>query len=77
MTSPRVVLCCLGRIEIGTADSSTPSQEICMYNVGEKPGKGTYCCTNCDWEITLDDDDDRLPPCGNCGKGQNTKYVRC
>lgn len=49
-----------------------------MYSVGEKPGKGRYCCTtpNCDWSVTLDDDD-RLPPCGKCGKGQNTKYGRC
>ncbi len=48
-----------------------------MYNVGEKPGKGTYCCTDCDWKVTLDDDSDQLPPCGNCGKGQNTKYEKC
>lgn len=48
-----------------------------MYNVGEKPGRGRYCCTNCDWKVVLDDASDRLPPCGNCGKGQDTKYVRC
>jgi len=48
-----------------------------MYDIGEKPGKGTYCCTNCDWSVTLDDDDDRLPPCGKCGKGQDTTYNRC
>lgn len=47
------------------------------YNVGEKPGKGRYCCTNCNWSVQLDDADDRLPPCGNCGKGQKTTYVRC
>lgn len=47
-----------------------------MYNVGEKPGKGTYKCTNCDWTVRLDDNSDRLPPCGKCGKGQNTKYVK-
>lgn len=33
-----------------------------MYNVGEKPGKGTYKCTNCDWTVRLDDNSDRLPP---------------
>ena len=48
-----------------------------MHNVGEKPGKGTYCCTNCNWKVHLDDHNDRLPPCGNCGKGQNTKYKKC
>lgn len=49
------------------------------YNVGEKPGKGTYCCTTkgCDWMVKLDDKDDHLPPCGKCGKGQKTTYVRC
>jgi len=44
------------------------------YNVGEKPGKGVYACINCDWQVTLDDDSDRLPPCGSCEKGHNTKY---
>lgn len=48
-----------------------------MHKVGEKPGKGRYCCTKCNWSVRLDDDSDRLPPCGNCGKGQNTTYVRC
>lgn len=44
------------------------------YDVGEKPGKGTYQCTSCNWKVRLDDDSDRLPPCGSCGKGQQTKY---
>lgn len=48
-----------------------------IHDVGEKPGKGDYCCTNCGWSVTLDDDDDRLPPCGNCGKGQETQYKHC
>ena len=30
-----------------------------------------------DWSVYLDNADDRLPPCGNCGKGQNTTYRRC
>lgn len=48
------------------------------YNIGEKPGKGKYCCNNCNkWSVTLDDTTDTLPPCGNCGKGQNTTYNRC
>ena len=46
-----------------------------MYSIGEKPGKGTYQCVSCSsWKVTLDDDDDRLPPCGHCGAGQNVKY---
>lgn len=48
-----------------------------MYKIGEKPGKGKYCCASCNWSVTLDDASDRLPPCGNCGKGQNTTYYRC
>lgn len=47
------------------------------YSIGEKPGKGKYCCTNCNWSVDLDDADDRLPPCGNCGKGQQTTYNNC
>lgn len=39
-----------------------------MYSVGEQPGKGRYCCTNCRYSVVLDDDSDRLPPCGNCGR---------
>ena len=33
-----------------------------QYDVGEKPGKGRYCCVDCDWSVYLDDDSDRLPP---------------
>jgi ribosomal protein S27AE len=47
------------------------------YSIGEKPGIGRYCCTNCNWGVYLDNDDDRLPPCGNCGKGQDTTYTKC
>lgn len=47
------------------------------YDIGEKPGKGTYQCTSCNsWTVTLDDHDDRLPPCGNCGPGQKVKYKK-
>ncbi|WP_077529073.1 hypothetical protein [Halomonas utahensis] len=48
-----------------------------MHSVGEKPGAGRYCCTNCDWSVTLDNNHDRLPPCGNCNIGQHTRYRRC
>ena len=37
-----------------------------MYTTGEKPGAGTYTCTNCGQKVRLDDDTDRLPPCPNC-----------
>jgi hypothetical protein len=48
-----------------------------MHDIGEKPGVGRYCCTKCDWSVRLNDADDRLPPCGNCGAGQHIKYKRC
>ena len=50
-----------------------------IFNVGEKPGIGRYCCTKiqCPWQVFLDDASDRLPPCGVCGKGQRTTYRRC
>jgi hypothetical protein len=46
-----------------------------LYDIGEKPGKGTYECTTCkEWQVVLDDHTDTLPPCGICGKGQKVKY---
>lgn len=48
-----------------------------MYDVGETPGKGQYNCRDCQWKVVLDNEDDRLPPCGSCGKGQDTKYDAC
>ncbi|MFT5852405.1 MAG: hypothetical protein ACI87J_002381 [Colwellia sp.] len=46
-----------------------------LYNIGEKPGKGEYQCTTClDWVVTLDDDSDKLPPCGRCKAGLKIKY---
>jgi len=37
-----------------------------MPTTGEKPGIGTYTCANCGTQVTLDDADDRLPPCPSC-----------
>ena len=39
-----------------------------INDIGEQPGIGKYCCKNCKWSVTLNDSDDKLPPCGNCGK---------
>lgn len=50
---------------------------MATHDIGEKPGKGRYCCTNCKWSVLLDGDSDRLPPCGSCGKGQQTTYQDC
>lgn len=37
-----------------------------MSTTGEKPGKGTYTCTNCNRSVRLDDSTDTLPPCPYC-----------
>ncbi|MBN2663801.1 MAG: hypothetical protein JXR68_09150 [Bacteroidales bacterium] len=39
-----------------------------IYNTGDKPGKGDYKCTHCRFMITLETDDDVLPPCEKCFK---------
>lgn len=36
------------------------------YSTGEKPGKGTYYCTKCGQDVTLDQYTDTLPPCPSC-----------
>jgi hypothetical protein len=45
------------------------------YDIGEKPGKGTYVDAY-GHKVTLDDSTDVLPPCGICGAGQNTHWTR-
>jgi DNA-directed RNA polymerase subunit RPC12/RpoP len=37
-----------------------------MPTTGEKPGKGTYKCKKCGKVITLDNAEDKLPPCPVC-----------
>ncbi len=44
-----------------------------MYKTGEKPGKGTYKCTNCGQIVELDNNSDTLPPCPHC---RNTTYYK-
>jgi hypothetical protein len=45
------------------------------YDIGEKPGKGTYR-DEYGHEVTLDDSTDVLPPCNKCGPGQHTRWTR-
>ena len=33
---------------------------------GEKPGIGTYRCTNCGTTVYLNDENDTLSPCPKC-----------
>jgi len=44
-----------------------------MPTTGEKPGIGTYKCTNCGTTVTLNDQSDTLPPCPSC---DNTEFVK-
>jgi hypothetical protein len=46
-----------------------------MYDIGEKPGKGTYQDAY-GHKVVLDDDTDALPPCSACGAGQYTKWTK-
>ncbi len=43
------------------------------YKTGEKPGKGTYVCTDCNQIVVLNDVTDTLPPCPRCS---NTTYTK-
>lgn len=40
-----------------------------MHDIGEKPGRGRYCCTNCNWSVYLDNADDRLHLAGAAARG--------
>lgn len=44
-----------------------------MPTTGEKPGVGTFKCTNCGTIVRLDDPDDTLPPCPKCN---NTEFEK-
>lgn len=44
-----------------------------MPTTGEKPGVGTYKCTNCGELVHLDQNTDKLPPCPKC---HETDYTR-
>jgi hypothetical protein len=35
------------------------------FNIGEKPGKGTYQCIYSDDIVSLENDNDELPACPN------------
>ena len=45
--------------------------EVVMPNTGEKPGMGTYECTNCGTLVKINDSDEALPICPACG---NTEF---
>ena len=43
-----------------------------IYKTGEKPGSGTYSCTNCGTDVTLGQDD-KMPPCPKCTNNEFTR----
>lgn len=43
-----------------------------IYKTGQKPGNGTYCCTNCHTSVTLGGSD-KMPPCPKCSNNEFTK----
>lgn len=42
----------------------------CIVKTGEKPGSGSYNCTNCGTEVSLGKYD-KMPPCPKCN---NTEF---
>ena len=49
----------------------------CIVKTGEKPGRGSYNCTNCGTEVSLGQYD-KMPPCPKCNNTefscQKTRY---
>lgn len=43
-----------------------------ICKTGEKPGSGSYECTNCHTMVSLDQYD-KLPPCPSCSNNEFTK----
>ena len=47
-----------------------------MFEIGEKPGEGTYKCVKCkQWEVSLEDGEG-LPPCPKCESDKEVVYSR-
>ncbi len=46
-----------------------------IYNVADKPGQAIYECVFCYWMVMLQDDE-KLPVCGYCKRGEKTKYIK-
>ncbi len=46
-----------------------------IIKTGEKPGDGTYYCTNCGQEVSVGDYD-KMPPCPRCSNNEFTSYKK-
>ncbi len=48
-----------------------------LYEIGEKPGTGMYQCARCcEWIVVIEDADNPLPPCDQCGSGADVRYQK-
>ncbi len=43
-----------------------------IVKTGEKPGRGTYSCTNCHTKVTVGEYD-KMPPCPSCSNNEFTE----
>lgn len=51
------------------------NEKPAIYNVEDKPGQGIYKCFRC-FSIVKLGDGETLPVCGNCDRGDKTKYIK-
>ena len=48
-----------------------------IIRVGDRPGRGTWRCLDCNWRVTIKEEDERLPPCGgDCKKSEKVDENR-
>ncbi|MGE5479772.1 MAG: zinc ribbon-containing protein [Chloroflexota bacterium] len=47
-----------------------------MPNTGEKPGRGTYVCEECQSTVEIHDNNSQLPPCPKCNGTRFEKQER-
>ena len=59
------------KITIKNRGGTDMSKSNCIVKTGEKPGKGSYNCTNCNTEVTLGEYD-KMPPCPKCSNNEFT-----
>ena len=43
-----------------------------VIRTGQKPGRGSYCCTNCHTIVNLEKES-KMPPCPKCTNSEFTK----
>ena len=51
------------------------NEKLTIYKIEDKPGQGIYKCFRC-FSIVKLGDGETLPVCGNCDRGDKTKYIK-